>query len=343
MAGVKAFTNDQDAIDILPLSIVPLRTASLRKARIVKNSRLEGMVELFSEKESGSGQIRPHDLPSVFEFHEDNEQDLETVKRLCGLPSYDVYSLRVLLRHEGIEVDQHEHLRLSAEAQSLLEPHMRAFTRPLVKAVYGHEDTHEKDLRGLIRLFVDPDTDKARHNLLRIAEILTIELSELPTFLEDYCDVFLSLAYYQHYLEEIGPGLASFVETTCDLRARGRNTMSGACLTACDRIERVMGAATIEIRDILSLFQTRTVDMWSNPSQAKFEEIREFIGEHQTVIGGNLCTLSVKLNAWIEKDRGQGLGRDETAQHFILSEMLPGIDKITQINHAETDVELVLL
>ena len=99
MAGVKAFTNDQDAIDILPLSIVPLRTTSLRKARIIKNSRLEGMVELFSEKESGSGQIRPRDLPSVFEFREDNEQDLDIVKRLCGLSSYDVYSLRVLLRH----------------------------------------------------------------------------------------------------------------------------------------------------------------------------------------------------------------------------------------------------
>ncbi len=119
--------------------------------------------------------------------------------------------------------------------------------------------------------------------------------------------------------------------------------MSGACLTACDRIERVMGAATIEIRDILSLFQTRTVDMWSNPSQAKFEEIKELIGEHQTVIGGNLCTLSVKLKVWVERDRGQGLGRDETAQHFILSEMLPGIDKITQISHPETDLELVLL
>ena len=221
MAGVKAFTNDQDAIDVLPLSIVPLRTVSLRKARIVKNSRLEGMVELFSEKESGSGQIRPHDLPSVFEFHEDNEQDLDIVKQLCGLSSYDVYSLRVLLRHEGIEVDQHEHLRLSAEAQSLLEPHMRAFTRPLVKAVYGHEDTHEKDPRGLIQLFVDPDTDQARHNLLRIAEKLAIELPELPTFLDDYCDAYLSLAYYQHYLEEIGPGLASFVETACDLRFSG--------------------------------------------------------------------------------------------------------------------------
>ena len=62
----KVFANDRDSIEVLPLSIVPLKINGLRKARIVKNSRLEGVVELFSERESGSGQIRPHDLPKVF-------------------------------------------------------------------------------------------------------------------------------------------------------------------------------------------------------------------------------------------------------------------------------------
>ena len=47
--------------------------------------------------------------------------------------------------------------------------------------------------------------------------------------------------------------------------------MSSAFLTACDGIERAMGAATIEIRDILSLFQTRTVDMTIAKLRQKIE------------------------------------------------------------------------
>ena len=270
----KAHTNDRDAIDVLPLSIVPLKVAGLRKARIVKNSRLEGMIELFSERESGSGQIQPHDLPKVFEFREDNQSDLDIVERLCGLPSYDVYSLRILLRHENIAVDQHEPLKLSAEAQSSLEPYMHIYTRPLIKAVYGHEEAHERDLHGLMQLFADPNTDRARQNLARIAEMLEIELPEVPTFLEDYADVYLSLAYYQHHLEEIDPRLTSFVEMTRDLRVRGRSSMSNTFLTACDRIEEVMLAATTETKDALERFRTMTVDMWDNISPAKFEVLR---------------------------------------------------------------------
>ena len=336
----KAFANDRDSIDVLPLSIVPLKTEGLRKARIVKNSRLEGMVELFSGRQSGSGQIPPRDLPTVFEFREDNEHDLDVVERLCGLPTYDVYSLRILLRHENITVDQHEQLRLSAEAQSLLEPHMHVFTRPLIKAVYGDEYKHGQELQGLTQLFANPDTDKARHNLVRIAEMLEIELPEVPAFLDDYADVYLSLAYYQHHLEEIASGLSSFLEITRDLRMRRRNSLSKTFLTACDRIEEAMVATTAETKDALEHFQILTADMWTNISQGKFEAIRELITQNHTVVGGNLCVLSVKLNTWIERDGGKGLGRDETAQHFILSEMLPGIDKITETSFPAPDAAL---
>ena len=48
------FQEDNDSLHILPLEIVPLRTKSLREARLVKNAHLESMVELFSDAQAGS-------------------------------------------------------------------------------------------------------------------------------------------------------------------------------------------------------------------------------------------------------------------------------------------------
>ena len=96
---------DQDSLFILPLSIVPLKTKGLKRARLVKNSRLEGMIELFSGDETGSGQVTPSGLERVFQFTEENVSDLDMIRNLSTLGSYDIFSLRIELRRLGLEVD----------------------------------------------------------------------------------------------------------------------------------------------------------------------------------------------------------------------------------------------
>lgn len=145
-------TRNRDALHILPLTDMPLHTAGLRNARIVKNVRLDGVVELFSDQASGSGQIHPSELTKVFDFRDHNERDPDVVTRLCELPSYDVYSLRISLRQAGVEVERYESLKLSEEAQRELAPNMKSFTEPLMKAVFGSEMGEGKDLRDLIAL-----------------------------------------------------------------------------------------------------------------------------------------------------------------------------------------------
>ncbi|MDA0664514.1 MAG: hypothetical protein O3B08_16995 [Proteobacteria bacterium] len=46
---------DMDSLHILPLNQLPLKTPSLKRARLVKNVRLDSVIELFSDKDSGSG------------------------------------------------------------------------------------------------------------------------------------------------------------------------------------------------------------------------------------------------------------------------------------------------
>ena len=68
---------DKDSLYILPLSILPLVTKGLRDARLIKNVRMDAMVELFSGEATGSGQIPLQHLVLVFHFDEHNAKDLE--------------------------------------------------------------------------------------------------------------------------------------------------------------------------------------------------------------------------------------------------------------------------
>jgi hypothetical protein len=105
---------DRDSLYILPLAIIPLRTPALRRARMIKNVRLDSAVELFEDAKTGSGQIEVEDLPHEFGWCERPPQpDLLVLRKLALLPSFDVYSLRVLLRRHDIPVNDYASLRLS--------------------------------------------------------------------------------------------------------------------------------------------------------------------------------------------------------------------------------------
>lgn len=64
--------------------------------------------------------------------------------------------------------------------------------------------------------------------------------------------------------------------------------------------------------------------------------MQQLIKEHQIAIGGCLCALTVKLRAWSERFPRPEVGGAGTRKNFIVSEMLPGIEKISEIRYADT-------
>ncbi len=323
--------NDTDALHILPLSLVPLQSPGLRKTRMLKNGRLEGVVEIFGENCVGSGQVHPEEIARVFRLEEDWD-DVDVTSRLGLLPSFDVYSLRVSLRDFGVSVEDMESLRLSQEAQDLLAPYMREFTRPLMKVVYGGEETEGTEVGDIIKLFSDPDVEKARRNLTDIANKLGIELDALPGFLADYGDVYLSLAYYQRNLDDIQPHLLAFLQAMRDMRHDAlASGGSGAFLNACGKVEQKLKMANAQIDGIMDVFRVRTENMWTDMSQEKFDAMKTLISNHQTAIGASLCAIVVKLKAWAARFPRPKISSTAEKMNFVVSEMLPGIDAIQPI------------
>ena len=127
---------DRDSLHILPLVIMPLETPALNRARLIKNVRLESVIELFEDKDTGSGQIDIEGLPQEFSWSmADPPADMVMMRKIGALPSYDVYSLRISLRELEIEVNDHETLRLSDSMNKELTSYMTDFTRPLIQEI----------------------------------------------------------------------------------------------------------------------------------------------------------------------------------------------------------------
>ncbi len=327
---------DRDAIHVLPISIIPLQTKTLQQARLVKNAKLQGTVELFSEGEAGSGQLLPEELAQFFDFHGERAADLEILKALAALRSYDVYSLRLELRDLGINAQDHDQLSLSpGKAQELAE-HMNTFTRPLISRIYGDSGEGNRSLDELIHLFLDPDKEAARKNLSDLAHALDIGLAEIPLFLERYADVYLSLAYYSATLDQISKPLEQVTEVLEKIRKDTRYQRSQPIMKACDRIMRRIVVAKTNISHILDAFRARTQDMWDDISGPKFRTMEKVILDYQRDIGGNLCALVVKMDAW-EKLTGKGsLGN---CVQFVMSELAVGVDSMPELDLSVTTPE----
>ena len=122
---------EKDSLHILPLSVIPLETASLKQARLLKDASLKTVVELFRDEHAGSARMEPSQLHQVFGWPEAPvHPDLATITALSSLNSYDVFSLRIELRRLNLSVNDHSDLQLSEDKNRELAKYMTDFTRP---------------------------------------------------------------------------------------------------------------------------------------------------------------------------------------------------------------------
>ena len=194
VGNVKAGDSDRDSLHILPLYILPLETVALKRARLIKNVRLKGVIELFEDEATGSGQVTVEDLAAEFGWPEEEPHpDLIMLRKLAVASSYDVYSLRLTLRELDIPVNNHDELRLSEEKAGELSEYMTAFTRPLIMQIFGDDDVSIQSFEDVIALFRDPDIAKARQKLQTMADKLGVRLQDVPKFLEDSAPMLAAL------------------------------------------------------------------------------------------------------------------------------------------------------
>jgi len=324
--------DDRDALYALPLSLVPLETKPLRTARMIKNMRLESVVEVFHDDDMGSGQFYITELGHLFEWPETADYpDRSLLMQLSLLPSYDVYSLRMSLRRAGVQINDINDLQLSQAKQEELNRYMTTFTRPLITRIYGGTDVQVDDFEDILRLFKYPDKGKAMESLRLMAEGLGIDVYEVPQFLEDYGDIFLSLSYYRQCLDTIEPLIENFITSMREIKDNWQLKQDRHLMKTCETVEATLNNLTAEISGRFENFDRSTSEMWNDISATRFRKVESLIKNYHVTTGGILCALWVKMDHWQRMFPKKDMGGPIKKAEFIMAEMRQGLDKIKNI------------
>lgn len=319
----KTKSADQDALDKLALTGIPLSSNTLRNARLIKNTRMETTVELHSDPLSGSLQMRPD---SISENLSGTPRDQAIINALASLNSYDVYSLRNSLKKIGVEVEDQKNLDLSDEMKETLHHYMMAFTRPLVDRIFGYD--HAEGADDINNLLNDPDVARVRDNLRMMSEKTGIPLEEIPKFLSSYSDVFLSVAYYRHSFESLSDEIDRFMVWIAELQQNRDVKSSPRALNACRTAEDTISKLTVSVRERMSRFNKAFHMFWSNINRESFEHLRKQIEENHDGMGAVLCGLLVKIRTWSYEFPDNTVGGPAKRVTFVMTEIEPGLDKL---------------
>jgi len=323
--------NDRDSLNILPLAIIPLTTKGLRKSRMIKNARLETVIEIFSNDASGSLQLDIEGVPKHFGWVDGAPRsDLRVLRSLKTLSSFDIYSLRIQLRALGIEVANSDHLKLSNKKTQELADYMTEFTRPLIQNVFGSDENEVQDYADLTSLLRSASTSNALDKLNQMAEKMQIHLEDLPGFLEDCGDTFLSMAYYRQCFDQVLPIVKELLTAIGEMRTSFQLKTDRTLMQSCDFVEAKLKWMVSNLSKLFGVFDERLGDMWGNLSAERFREVKDAIERHHTTVGGLLCSLNVKMRAWShafpEVDGGGLIRRGE----FLMTEIKQGLDTLNK-------------
>jgi hypothetical protein len=320
---------DRDSLHTLPIAILPIQTVIFRRSRIVKNSRLESVIEFFNGVGCGRGQL---DINGVAKFlaleQVPPHPDVVLLRTICDLPSFDVYSLRISLRANNISIADKSALTLSPAKVESLSTYMANFTRPLVSEIFGR-DTAGENFGNIVGLFRGENAQAVRERLDTMASRLGIPIESIPKFLEDYGDIFMSLSYYRQCLDQMLPQVQSFMDGIAMIRASHQMAQDKSIMGVIDTIESTINGKLASITGKIESFERSTNDMWRDLNADRFKRIEALVARYHTSIGGALCALSVKLTAWTNQfpNATGGVGRRAA---FIMSDIRQGIEYMQQ-------------
>lgn len=341
------FETDNDSLYAMPMSLVPFETPALARGRLRMAGGLDHVVDVFNDGSGRSGYIPVDEISQKFGVHtygwpKDGppHPDIALLQKLKKLTSFDVYSLRILFRANGIEPKDATALELSSDTKASLASHLVRFTAPLILNVYGDVGVL-KDANDPIDLFRNPDPKTAMRNLEKLSQKLEIEIDVIPEFLEKFSDCFLSISYFERYLHSIYPEILRVNEELETLK-NSRSILSEPTIrTACDRVGEDLTSLIMSTLGKIERFHRETESMWVELTASRFYEISELVKTYQVSVAGVLCGLGVKMQDWRDRFATADVGGPSARADALMSSLLPGLDRLKRID-AHTDGNAML-
>jgi hypothetical protein len=320
---------DQDSIHTMAVLALPINDPGLRRTRLVKNVRMETRIEMFSGQGVGSGQIAIEEIPDYFTGDASLRADMSLLTNLSTLPSFDCYTLRRGLRQQGINIEQDSVFKLSDAKIQELFPLMRRITRTLIKNLYGDADLDVSDTQTLLDLVQNPDRDKVRDRLDRMATTLGVSIARLPTYLEDFGELYLSLSYFEGYFVEHVPKVDQLILWAQDVAQSSHLRNDPTAQKTFTDVERRIRYIKENLETRFKNFSEVTRVDWDLLDVAMFQKVQRSILAEQIYLATGLCGLAVKIYEWERVFPNAG-GSPDRVLEFVGSELRPGLDNLVR-------------
>lgn len=326
--------SDNDSLYVMPLDIIPFESQQLGRGRLRMNGALEHVVDMFTDGRGAHGFLQLDEITQKFgaqNYGWDAEgplhPDLALLRKLKNLSSFDVYSLRILFRQNGITPKAADALDLSASTKASLSAHLKRFTAPLILNVYG-------DVAALgnaddpIELFRHPDRDAAARNLQKLADSLQVPITGIPEFLEAFSECYLSISYFERYLHAIYPEITTVVEELNQLKQNRSLSDQPTLQNTCDAVSEELTSLILSTLGKIERFHKETETLWQDLTAERFYRVSELVTNYQISVAGVLCGLGIKMSAWRTKFATADSGGPFARGDFLMSNLLPGIDQL---------------
>lgn len=328
----KGVVADIDSIDVFPLDVMPIKSPTLKKARLIKNARMETSLELYNDPISGSLQISPQKLGEMFtDDTQKYKDDHAIISQLSALGSFDVFSLRAVFKKLHLETIPEDALNLSDKMKGDLSSHSQKFILPLIERIYGIDRFSGASVKDVRDVFKNPDVDLVRENLKIMTQKTGIPLNELPNFLEEYNDVFLSVAYYDYSLESIHNTVDKFFSWLHQMRTQREIMASPKTMAVCESSEHILQFVNMSLHERLEKMQKNFNVFWNDINRVSFEKLQNEISDNHQSLGAVLCGLIVKMRAWEKEFPTANSGGPQQRSKFIISELEPGLEKLKKL------------
>jgi len=326
---VKDGTSDElDNLLSVRVSLLPVSSASLRKTRLVKNCRLESVLELYRDDSAGRGQIDIGQAQSVFGLSSPADPDLSLLRSVALLPAFDAFSLRLLLREMGASLEQMGGLSLSPPRTQIWDNHVRKLTLPLLEYVFGRDQGENASLGQLVEMFRNPNVGLAESQLSRLANKLDIKIGALASFLEDYTDTFMAIAFYHLALADLLPLVNRFLVSVQRLSAEPRYRQNEKLRELCAETGSTFQFILKMISTRLTASERMTATLWSNELSIPHRVLQEKLREFHILLALLVAGVAAKMSAWFAAFPMDDSGRPQDRAEFLSNDICYAMSRL---------------
>ena len=99
-------------------------------------------------------------------------------------------------------------------------------------------------------------------------------------------------------------------------------------MQACDEVEHNITRMRGALQERIEEFDRETTNFWEEVSAESFRQVEGLITRNHVIVGGALCTLAVKMDAWVHWFPNRRTGSPMKRAEFIRGEMRQGLEGI---------------